>query len=281
MNKKIIAIAIAAAMTAPVAMADITLSGKAQIAVFSNDAGTGTSDNGSKLVMKADSGPVSLFVDYKLGLSDTSPQTLHGVRNSFMNVKTQAGTFTLGNFPTATKAAATSIDMFADSAGDINNYGFDNTQIKGNGIGYSNKMGPVSIKLTSDLDSGSEQTTASVGVKVGPATITVASNTGDATNESTVLAVKANVGIVGLHAGYQTSDKSGTETTAMTVAAAAKLGMGSLAVQYITNEDASTTNIGYGIGLAKGASVSVFNIATDDGAGTTDNYTGVKVALSF
>jgi len=131
MNKKLIAAAIAAAVSAPAAMADVTVYGKLHVSVDSVDEDTGTYSgqainsrdsrigfkgsedlgNGLKAVWKFES---------KIGIDQNDGIT--GGRDAYLGLAGNFGTFLVaGSVSTPYKNSTAKMDFFADTIADQNN----------------------------------------------------------------------------------------------------------------------------------------------------------------
>jgi predicted porin len=138
MQKKIIALAVASAMTVPaVAFADVSVSGQANMSIDMRNSGTTTgsetnnqlTSNQSRLIFKGSedlggglSGVVQLDTRFNLdtgtiGATATTASLFSG--NTYLGLKSDAaGTLMLGNLDTPYKTATRNLDVFFDVAGD-------------------------------------------------------------------------------------------------------------------------------------------------------------------
>ncbi len=169
--KKLLAIAVAAALAAPAAMADTTLYGKlhASVGSFSTTTGGVTSktnrvdSNASRIGIKGstalDNGMEAIYgLEYGIQLDGTNGtgagntnnaagvSTLEG-RNTFVGLKGKFGTVLVGRHDTPSKLATASLDTFADTDADMGNIiGSDKERVN-NAVAYINKFGPVGFAV--------------------------------------------------------------------------------------------------------------------------------------
>lgn len=161
MNKKLIAVAIAAAVAAPAAMAnDTTLYGKAHVDIRNTDAATdawGVSSNASRLGVKGSedlgNGMKAIF-GYEMGYNMTDAGTTLGAantsgtngtgtgtpitaRNAYVGLSGGFGTFLVGRHDTPAKVAFYSVgtDVIGDSVVDLNRIGFTEFRLN-NAVAY-------------------------------------------------------------------------------------------------------------------------------------------------
>jgi predicted porin len=140
MNKKLLTAAIAAAMTAPAAMAsDVTIYGKMHLSTSSYDGDAATADawdissHASRLGFKGtESLGNGLSAVWQLELqvqpSDTNGNTINGgdgitYRNSFLGLTGGWGTAVIGRHDTPLKISSGSLDLFGDTIADYNGNG--------------------------------------------------------------------------------------------------------------------------------------------------------------
>ena len=277
MNKKIIAIAIATAMAAPVAMADVKLSGKT---VFALSQATGTDitgaaanfqaqDTGSKIAIdasaKAGSGAtVFAHLENHVNLADSGSGEsgfLGKQRFAFMGYKAGFGSFTMGSMKSPMKGATGSHDLFADTAGDhngvkANGLGFTHGAIQpiqegsyteGDSLAVSTKAGGFKIMVSHNLPSdalNSGDTQASISGKAGPVAVTAAMYSG-AKNETyksmTYLAGKMKFGNIGATLQYQArTTQASVASTTTGLGATMKAGNGKAKLQYLMLDNVGT-----------------------------------------
>jgi len=158
--KKLLVIAVAAALAAPAAMADTTLYGKLHVSVGSVKAAGGTSEtvvesNTSRMGVKGstalDNGMEATYgLEYGLNLdgeNTSSTATANGLtaRNTFVGLKGKFGEVRVGRHDTPAKLATAGQDIFADTYADMSNVILaDNLRVD-NAVAYINKFGPVTF----------------------------------------------------------------------------------------------------------------------------------------
>lgn len=129
MKKHLIALAVAAVVAAPAAMADTTLYGKVHMSIDSIDNGD-TSDvniasNSSRLGVKGSeklSGGLSAIYQYEVEVNPADGSNLFGsTRNSFVGLTGGFGTFVAGTHDTPMKEVGRKYDLFGDQIGDSRN----------------------------------------------------------------------------------------------------------------------------------------------------------------
>lgn len=176
--KKLLAIAVAAALVAPAAaMADTTLYGKLHASVGSvkntiNGASTTTStveSHSSRFGIKGatalDNGMEATYgLEYGLSLdgdagANTTTNDLQS-RNTFVGLKGNFGEVRVGKHDTPAKLATAGQDVFADTYADLGNIiNVDNHRVN-NAVAYINKFGPVGFAYA--------HSTNPVGLEAGP-----------------------------------------------------------------------------------------------------------------
>ncbi|MEW6693263.1 MAG: porin [Pseudomonadota bacterium] len=131
MKKHLIAVAVAAAVAAPAAMADTTLYGLAHVSVdyIDNDAladanvnvQSGSSRLGVKGTEKLSNGLSALYqMEFGVDMSDSSSSTF-SARNQFVGLTGGFGTLVAGRHDTPMKLAIAKYDLFGDQIGDNGN----------------------------------------------------------------------------------------------------------------------------------------------------------------
>ena len=143
MNKKLIAVAIAAAVAAPAAMAnDTTLYGKVHMSINNANDQWNVQSHSSRLGVKGSedlgNGLKAIF-KYEMGYNGTDSSTaIGGARNSYIGLAGGFGTFVVGRHDTPAKVAfyAAGNERLGDSIIDLNNnFGFDELRTS-NAIAY-------------------------------------------------------------------------------------------------------------------------------------------------
>lgn len=165
--KKLLAIAVATALTAPAAMADTTLYGKlhASVGTVEDVTVSGTTattrdetrveSHASRLGVKGsnelDNGLSATYgLEYGIDI-DGENKTL-GARNTFVGVKGGFGEVRVGRHDTPAKLATASMDSFADTYADMSNIIATDGHRLDNAVAYINKFGPVGVALAHSTD---------------------------------------------------------------------------------------------------------------------------------
>jgi predicted porin len=178
--KKLLAIAVAAALVAPAAaMADTTLYGKLHASVgavkTTNEAGTTSTsanvveshssrigikgatalDNGMEATYGMEYG-IDLDGDNEKGSSNVTSRSLNA-RNTFVGLKGGFGEVRVGRHDTPAKLATAGQDVFADTYGDMSNIITTDGDRVDNAVAYINKFGPVGFAAAhaTDIDTNS------------------------------------------------------------------------------------------------------------------------------
>lgn len=136
MNKKLLTLAVAAAMVAPAAaMADATMYGKVRLAVESHDTESNGADNiqinshSSRVGVKGSEdlggGLKAVYkLEFGVHISDTANEFSGGDslsnRNAYVGLAGDFGTLVIGRHDTPLKMSTGKLDYFSDTAGDYN-----------------------------------------------------------------------------------------------------------------------------------------------------------------
>ena len=169
--KKLLAIAVAAALTAPAAMAETTLYGKlhasaGQVKTNGNKEMVVESHNsriGVKGSTELDNGLSATYgVEYGLNLdgdngTSATAKTLNA-RNTFVGVKGGFGEVRVGRHDTPAKLATAGLDAFADGYADMSNIIEADGQRVDNVVAYIGKFGPVGVAAAHSTDISAEDT---------------------------------------------------------------------------------------------------------------------------
>jgi len=198
MNKKLLAIAVGAAMVAgsAAAMAEATIYGKIHVSVDSLDNGasgsatTGNQDNSgitvssnsSRLGIKGSEdlgGGLSAIYKYETSTDYSTSAAVNGNRNAYLGLKGGFGTFLAGRHDTPFKTIGRKNDLFGDTIADSRNLTNDggNDARADNVLVYANQFGAVSLALAYVVDDGIKDagaTSGSLGFKQGPLNLAVA-----------------------------------------------------------------------------------------------------------
>lgn len=234
MQKKIIALAIAAAMTAPAAaMAEATVYGQVNMAYeIVDDGGDGTgvglasnsknnvSSNVSRLGFKGSedlgSGLTGVFqMEGQVLVDDAGSQAFVFDRNTFLGVAGGFGTVVMGQHDTPYKMATRGMDVFADSIA-------DNRSLMGNFFGMTTvdaRESDVLAYLTPNFGGF----TAAVAI-VGETDNTLVNPTGAAKVGATTLSAKYGMDNWSAVLGYISLDGKGATSAADFTATGTKVG---------------------------------------------------------
>lgn len=183
MNKKLIAIAVAAALVPAAAMADITVYGRVHASldstsgVAANKNNLALNDNSSRFGVKGSEelgeGLKALYqLETGVSYSGTSTTFAAGNRDSYVGLTGGFGTFLAGRLPAANQYVYDS-NLFADQLGDAANFTNVGTPGRANSALHyvAPALGPVTIALTyltaaSMADNGLTPGKSSYGAKV-------------------------------------------------------------------------------------------------------------------
>jgi predicted porin len=271
MNKKLLAIAIGAAMvagaTAATAGDEPTFYGKIHMSIDSLDNnaaapadndGLFVSSNSSRLGIKGDvdlDGGLKAIYKYEMSTNYSTAGGLSGDRNAYLGLKGGFGQVIAGRHDMPFKTVGRKNDLFGDTIGDNRAVtrrpaaGDDWADRLDNMIMYSNKFGAVGLKVAYGVEDGGGDDTEdmSIGIdyKQGPLNVMFAHEVhgmgkGNDDSSGDILAGSYGMDNMVFHAGYaQISDwgtGKGTDATAYTLAAAMKSGMNTFKLQYTSTE---------------------------------------------
>jgi len=267
MNKKLLAIAVGAAMVAgsAAAMADATVYGKVHLSIDSLDNGAsgsvasgGTdnsgiyvSSNSSRLGIKGseDLGN-GLSAIYKYEMStDYSSKNLAGDRNAYLGLKGGFGTFLAGRHDTPFKTIGRKNDLFGDTIADSRNLTNDggNDARATDVLVYANQFGAVDLAAAYVPDDGTVDAggySVSLGFAQGPLGVAVATqstNKGsftpvDKSATASRLTASYKMGSAAIHALYQQETAmggaDGADGDTWGLGASFKSGMNTFKLQY-------------------------------------------------
>lgn len=165
--KKLLAIAVAAALVAPAAaMADTTLYGKLHASVGSVKETTGGASTtrsvveshasrfGIKGATALDNGMEATYgLEYGIDLDGEDSNSLAS-RNTFVGVKGNFGEVRVGKHDTPAKLATAGLDVFADTYGAMENIIATDSHRVNNAVAYINKFGPVGVAVAHSTSAG-------------------------------------------------------------------------------------------------------------------------------
>ncbi len=279
MNKKLIALAVAAVFSAPAAMADVMVYGNIHMDIRANDEGNSTqnttvNNNGSSLGFKGTedlgNGLKTIF-QYEMiysGLDDST--AVSNAYDSYIGLTGDFGTFLVGRHNTPAKSAyyASGNDHLGDSIIDLNEIGFTERRVN-NAIAYvsPNFSGVrLAAAIVPGEQSGADDTTdenglmdsyslgvmyQGHGVKAGLGYETIADTSSNAdNNDTTTLHVGAsytfmNNYTVGAQYGSDdnVSNVDGTERTTFALAGKAQFGNNAIILNYGDTETETSAGV--------------------------------------
>lgn len=289
MNKKVIALAVAGALVAPLAAhADAQIYGQMHVSIDAinndnsaadDDSGMGVSSNSSRIGFKGSEdlgGGMSAVwqVESSIGLTDNAQTSLAG-RNSFLGLAGGFGTVLVGRHDTPYKSVGRAVDFFGDTAGDSRTIINDN--------GQHARPGNV-IAYVSPNFSGFQGVAAYV-------TDLASDRSDDTDNQAYSLALNYNNGplYVGLATQNLSEDALGTADDAVAHMVAASYTFGSFKVgglyqrdaSYGGDDDADRNTWGIGGAFNMGANtIKAQYYYADEIDGTDDTEVG-KFAIGF
>ena len=255
MNKKIIALAIAAAVAAPMAAhAGATVYGKINMGVGTTDNGAtagassfmGVYDYDSRLGFKGSEdlgNGLSAFFKMETAMDmDNGAATSFG-RDTYLGLKGGFGTVQIGKFNTAYKNTYGKLDIFADSIGDITGTGTHGEldDRHNDMLAYKNTFGAISLDVNM-LFSEADATGVDDGIALG---VTWKGN-----------GMMATVGMVDKDSNQQTAANT-TYDEGMRLGFQMKLGAGKLNVLHesidspVALADYDVTTVQYGMNMGK------------------------------
>ena len=310
MNKKLLAIAVGAAMVAGSAavMADATVYGKIHMSIDSLDNGasgtvaTGAADNSgiyvasnsSRLGIKGSAdldGGLKAIYKYEMS-TDYSSESLRGNRNAYLGLKGGFGTVLAGRHDTPYKTVGRKNDMFGDTIADARNLTNDGSQDMRapDVLVYANKFGAVDFALAYVPDDGTKDagaTSFSLGFKQGPLKLAAAMqnvNKGaPAAKDSSAMRITAGykMGATTINANYETETDTGgvdgNDSTGMGLGASFKSGMNTFKATYATREndlgtDDTGTMMALGVDHKMGKKTSVYAVYASMGNDDGANF---------
>ena len=294
MNKKLLAMAVAGVMAAPMAaQADVNVYGKFKMGLSSVNDGTNSglavTTDASRLGVKGSedlgNGMEAIYQLETEVKPDASANANFG-RNTFVGFKAGWGTVRLGKFDTAYKTTTGKMDPFGDTAGDMTGSGFlaDYDKREDNMVSYTNKFG--ALKLGVDLF----QTDAVAGESMGNAIglqynmgnfdIIAANTTRNNGDAATKIGLGMKFGGTKVNL-INESQSDADNANVMALNADIKLGgSSSVALGYYTNSVSSDTQmaLGYFNKLAKSTKVGLI-YSSVTGTSTGRMFTNVDGAV--
>lgn len=273
MNKKLLAIAVGAALVAVATTAtagdEPTFYGKLHVSIDSMDnGGTGdaadglfVSSNSSRLGIKGAvdlDGGLKAVYKYEMSTNYSSKGAVEGDRNAYVGLKGGFGQFVVGRHDMPMKTVGRKADLFGDTIGDTRQVargkvgGDDYAARQNNVMMYTNKFGAVGVKaMYSPEETGKDNANMGLGVDfmAGPVKVMFAHEVHGGGNLSTnndstgdILTGAYSMGDMTFLAGYgQVSDLDGDTTDVgqvafYTLGGKFKSGMNSFKLQYTAAE---------------------------------------------
>ena len=288
MNKNVIALAVAAAMLAPLAaQAEVKVSGvlQAELDSVSGDTAEGlylTSGNRGKVEFKAseDLGN-GLKAIAKYGMNANVDGKAISQRDAFVGLSGSFGTVLAGTMSNPYKSSTVSWDPFLETGAQArgqNGMSTKHNGYTGNAIAYANKFGMAKVVAALVLDETADTGTTPAGT----------STTG---NHGMSIAVNMPVGPVEVAVAYiDTSDMGvgtgGTATTDSAVKLGVKYSAGAMgvAVQHETLDTGADDNTTYTYlngTYAAGANTFAAAFGVKDDGTNSDTYTSLGMIHSF
>jgi len=273
MNKKLLAVAVGAAMvaaaTAATAADEPTLYAKIHLSIDSmdnggpldSDDGIFVSSNSSRLGIKGaeDLGNgLSAVYKYEMSTNYSTAGAVMGDRNAYLGLKGGFGQIIAGRHDMPFKTVGRKHDLFGDTIGDHRSItraklgGDDYADRRSDVIMYSNTFGAVGVKLAyAPEEAGVDTTDTSIGLdfKQGPLSVMYAHEThgngnltGTEDSSGDILAGTYKMGSMTFAAGYMAASDVGGSTadssqvSGFTLGGAFKSGMNTFKLQYTSAE---------------------------------------------
>ncbi len=277
MKKNVIALAVAAAMAAPLAaQAEVTVSGGLQAELTSitasdalktagvveglalhdaQEGGVRGSGNWGFIALNASEdlgGGLKAVAKYAFNVDVDGKAPAQ--RDSYVGLSGGFGTVLAGTMNTPYKSSTVKWDPFLTTSGQARgNFGASGLHngYAGNVVAYANKFGPATFVAGVALDetpdgaggmNGDHTTTASINAPVGPVEVAVAYlNSAAASASATKVGVKWSSGAIGVNGQFENLEAgvsdSGNDETFILVNATYAMGANILAASYGTNTD--------------------------------------------
>jgi len=312
MNKRFLAIAIAAGLAAPfTVMAEgAEIYGVAHASVqnvtddAAGDAWTVTSNN-SRVGVKGSEdlgGGMKALYKMEFGVDIADGGGFSG-RNQYVGISGGMGTVLMGRHDTPTKMVQGKFDVFNDTRADMANNGVDGDVRANNVIAYlSPKMGGMQLiaaiipgESPGTNDGISDGTSVSFTYEAGPLYVGVGMDSGDIVDDQQRLAATYNMDALTVGFLYNArSDSAATDLAndevAMGVSAKFAMGDNAVKAQFIqltdqggtAGNDATATSIGYDMNLSARTTVyALYNMLSPDAANSDHTDMSVGIVHSF
>jgi len=301
MNKKVIAMAVTAALAAPLAAqaSDLKISGRVGADLTSNTAGTAFSDSGqSRIQFDAtdESGWFARYaMDVRLGRLQQEigdPTKFRTDRDQYVGVKVGGGSLAFGRITNV--GANLEKDAFIATflqlrGGAVDGTAYGSASFMNNDIQYKMKAGDLNVGLDYILpDSATDQGHYGLALsgKAGSLGYYVGMNNGNAATANTGGVTKAGIrmplGGMDLSVGYDAVDDA-AKTSKIHLGVGMKMGGGLLDVTF-ADKGADNTNTYYRVAFMKKASDSAswhVGVVQNGSAGSNDQAVGAGVVVKF
>jgi predicted porin len=293
MKKTLVAASIAALVAAPAAFAEVSIYGKAHLAMEFHDNDDDQIDSrASRFGIKAseDLGDgMSAFVKYEFGADTIDGDNGLTARDAYMGLKGDFGTLTVGRMSAPTKAVlyGTGNVQLADANQGwdfANNFASKGTRVD-NAVAYGTKVGGVNLTLaTVGDDAGDNFANQAIGLStdVGSVHVGFAHINDDGDENLTIAGAKMSMDALTLGVVYEDF-----EDTSDTLGASASYKMGSNVAsvsvssrEYDNGNDLDVTTFGLEHKFSKKTSAYLSYASVDDGA-DEDSVTSVGMIMNF
>ena len=262
MNKKLLAVAVAGTLAAPMALADVSTSGSIRVGVEASDGDWAVVNGGSRLRFKASEdlgNGQTAFTTYEFGVDAAGGSIGGGSTNrvTLVGLKGDWGSISLGSQWSATFSA---VGTFACIHSRYGCSGYQGKYRIGESVVFSTNAGPLWIIADAEMDNSSTDNidNASIGgtmtlggVKIG------AAYREDGDNDYTGVGASMALAGAGLY-GYYSSTATGGDSHGI----GAKIS-GISATYENSAADASEITVQYNIGLGGGTKINLVANDTD------------------
>ena len=295
MKKTLIAAGVAAAMAAPVAMADTTVYGKLRQAIEFGDGNSTVTSHTNRVGFKGSEdlgNGMSAFYTIEMGTAAETGDATSG-RFAFVGIKGAFGTVTVGDTVNLAKAhlAGNSLeDTIGDKQGILStDLSFDNNQV----IYTSPTVNGFTVSASAYGDNTSSENTLGKAFAVkyanGPLTVAAGRNAYDAaaSGDEDFVSAKYAMGDTTLSANYETIDAT-TDIDSYTATVEHKMGANTLILSYgdkdsdTNSADRQETTIGVKHNFSKRTDLMLlWNDVDADAVASQTNNVAIQLNHSF